>query len=107
MCYYYIIAPRKIFWQTVCFYFILLVNSNSYYNSSNSITKYLIVQILGWVFQIASHKYFEGNSPALLEGAVQSFVTAPIFIVDEINQNLPEINFGLITLIYSIYKLLY
>jgi len=107
MLYYYIIAPRKIFWQTFYFYFMILINSNSYYNSSNSITKYLIVQILGWVFQIASHKYLEGNSPALLKGAVQSFITAPIFIVDELVQNLPGTNFALITMIYSLYKLLY
>ena len=105
MLYYYIIAPNKVYWQTFYFYLIILLNSNSYYDSSNGITKFIAVQLLGWVAQIASHKYLEGNSPALLTGAVQSFITAPIFVVDEIVQNFKTIDLGPVATAYMMYNM--
>ena len=105
MLYYYIIAPSKVYCQTFYFYLIILINSNSYYSSSNSMSKFIVVQLLGWVAQIASHKYLEGNSPALLTGAAQSFITAPIFVVDEIIQNFKTIDLGPVGLAYTMYNL--
>ena len=107
MAYYYIISPKKVFWQTFFLYLILLINANSTYNSSPSLAKYAIVQILGWVFQIASHKYFERNSPALLNGISQSFLTAPIFIVHELVENIEGFGLKYVTLLYVLYKLVF
>ena len=102
MYYYYKIAPKKVFEQTFYFYLILLMKLNYYYDYKS--LKYLVIQILSWIAQIASHKYIEGNSPALLKGLKQSFLTAPIFVVDEIKQQ-NMFNFKKIFLIYSFYKL--
>ena len=107
MIYYYIIAPKKVFWQTFYLYLIILINLNSHYNTSTGISTYLIVHILGWVFQIASHKYLEGNSPALLDGIVQSFLTAPIFIVHEVVENIQGFSLKYTLLLYSLYKLFF
>tara|TARA_B100001094_G_scaffold49270_1_gene44699 strand:- start:990 stop:1475 length:486 start_codon:yes stop_codon:yes gene_type:complete len=85
MIYYYIIAPRKLFWKTVLFYLFVLTNSNSNYKKKSPFY-YLMIHILSWVFQILSHKFLEGNRPALLNGVVQSFLTAPIFVVYELDQ---------------------
>ena len=76
-------------------------------STSTGISTYLIVHILGWVFQIASHKYLEGNSPALLDGIVQSFLTAPIFIVHEVVENIQGFSLKYTLLLYSLYKLFF
>ena len=55
-----------------------------YYYVNNAWIYSIIIQISSWIIQILSHKYIEGNSPALIEGFVQSFLTAPLFIVVEI-----------------------
>ena len=107
MLYYYVIAPKKVFWQTFYLYLIILINSNSYYSGLSTVFKYFIVQILGWVFQIASHKYLEKNSPALLSGIVQSFLTAPIFIVHELVENLSGFSLNYTALFYGLYKIVF
>jgi uncharacterized membrane protein YGL010W len=101
MIYYLIISPSDVYFQTFYFYLIILINVNM---SNRSTNKFISVQLLGWVLQIASHKYLEGNSPALLSGAMQSFVTAPIFVVDEIVHNFEIINFKYIAFIYIFWK---
>tara|TARA_B100001173_G_C15968829_1_gene539083 strand:- start:479 stop:1018 length:540 start_codon:yes stop_codon:yes gene_type:complete len=69
----------------IVFYFIILLASNLfYYNIEYSYVYAIIFQIISWIAQIASHKYIEGNSPAFKDGFIQSFLTAPMFIVVEI-----------------------
>ena len=104
MGYYYTIASSELFWQTFHFYLMILISANINYSyNSSKIMYYLIIQILSWKLQILSHRYFEGNSPALLSGISQSLLTAPIFIVDEIFQYTPWIKFDLVGMIYRLY----
>ena len=107
MTYYYIIAPNNIFYQTALFYLIILVHLNSFYRNKYSLLFYTLVHIGGWVIQILSHKYLEGNSPALLSGIVQSFLTAPIFIVQELVDNINFFNLTYPAITYLSYKLLF
>jgi len=45
----------------------------------------LIAHVLGWYMQLhPGHAIFEGRKPALLDGLVQSFLTAPLFVWMEI-----------------------
>lgn len=107
MIYYKIIAPKKVFWQTFYLYLILLININTNYSKTYSGFVYYITHILGWILQIGSHKIFEGNSPALLQGIVQSFITAPIFIVHELVDNIEGFGLRYVALMYSLYKLIF
>ena len=107
MIYYYIIAPNNIFYQTSLFYLIILVNLNSFYRNKYGLLFYILIHIGGWILQILSHKYLEGNSPALLNGIVQSFLTAPIFIVQELVDNINFFNLTYPTIVYLSYKLLF
>lgn len=67
------------------FYFIILLLSNIiYYNIDYSYIYAIILQLISWIIQILSHKYIECNSPAFKDSLVQSFLTAPMFIVVEI-----------------------
>lgn len=43
----------------------------------------IIVHIGSWIVQLLSHKFFEGNKPALLTGITQSFTIAPFFTLLE------------------------
>ena len=38
------------------------------------------MHIGSWILQILSHKFIEGNQPALLSGIIQSFTMAPFFV---------------------------
>lgn len=104
MIYYYLTAPRKIFWSSLYFYLAILVESNRVYNINNSSDIFVCVQVIGWVLQILSHKVFEGNSPALLDGIVQVFATAPIFIVHEIKQYMPCMDIGVLSVLFLLYR---
>jgi uncharacterized membrane protein YGL010W len=67
------------------FYLFILISSNLFYYYVNNAWIYSILfQISSWVIQILSHKFIEGNSPAFKDGLIQSFLTAPLFIVVEI-----------------------
>ena len=107
MIYYYLIAPSNIFYQTVLFYLIILVNLNSFYRNKYALLFYTLIHIGGWILQILSHKYLEGNSPALLDGIVQSFLTAPIFIVQELVENISFFDLTYPAIIYFSYKLIF
>ena len=68
------------------FGFCFLIYSNAYLFSNkiqNSWKWGLLIQILSWVLQLLSHKYIEKNTPAFKDGMVQSFLTAPLFVVVE------------------------
>lgn len=104
MIYYYIIAPRKIFWSTLYFYYAILIESNRSYSININYNIYIYVHILGWIIQIMSHKVFEGNSPALFDGIIQSLTTAPIFIVQELKQIIPYIDIGVVSILYLLYR---
>jgi uncharacterized membrane protein YGL010W len=43
----------------------------------------IYLHIGSWILQLLSHKYIEGNKPALLTGLVQSFTIAPFFTLLE------------------------
>ena len=67
------------------FYFIILLLANIFYcNIEHAWIYAIIVQIFSWILQILSHKFIEHNSPAFMSGFIQSFLTAPLFIVLEI-----------------------
>ena len=67
------------------FYLIILYSSNLFVcNIDESWEIAGIVFVASWILQILGHKCIEGNSPAFLKGFVQSFLTAPLFIVLEI-----------------------
>ena len=87
MLYYYYFAPTKIFWKTFFFYLYILVHSNYH---STTLRKYIFIQSTGWFLQIISHKVFEKNKPAFYNDLFGSFVTAPIFVVQEISDFIKE-----------------
>jgi uncharacterized membrane protein YGL010W len=94
MLYYYKLgAPIDILRKTMLFYAIILYHSSAFYKSAhiNQRSSFYIfagIQVLSWVFQILSHKVIEKNSPALLSGIKQSVLTAPIFVIEELNSYL-------------------
>jgi len=47
------------------------------------LTVLVVLKILGWVFQIVSHKIWEGRAPALLDNLLQALVLAPFFVLFE------------------------
>ena len=99
-------APLKILDKTVLFYALVLYNSSKFYLTTSqkySLYIFAAVQVLSWVFQILSHKIIEKNSPALLSGIKQSFLTAPIFVIEELNRYIPNINFWYIALFFGGY----
>ena len=44
----------------------------------------ILLHIFSWMLQISGHIVFEKNMPAFNEGLIQSFLTAPIFVLIEI-----------------------
>ena len=38
-----------------------------------------LIHVSSWIVQILSHKYFEGNAPALTKGLFQAITIAPLF----------------------------
>lgn len=83
MLYYYMITSPKLFLKTFVFYLIVLLLS---IKIKGSITFYSIIHIICWIAQFLSYKYLEKKSPALFNGLIRSFTTAPIFIVYEIDK---------------------
>jgi 2-hydroxy fatty acid dioxygenase len=69
------------------FLFFLNVLSSSYFVQNNSLSyslgMSLSIHLISWTLQILSHKYFEGNKPALLDSITQSFSIAPLFTLLE------------------------
>lgn len=45
---------------------------------------FVVTWIVGWTAQILAHKFFEGNSPALLDNLIQSILLAPLFVWFEV-----------------------
>jgi uncharacterized membrane protein YGL010W len=43
-----------------------------------------IIHVFSWVFQFAGHGVWEKRAPALLDGIVQAFAMAPLFVVMEL-----------------------
>lgn len=85
--FYYIILDLRL---GIIMYFILYsVQISSYYfylYVANAWLKALILHIFSWVFQIVGHIVFEKNQPAFRDGLIQSFLTAPIFILIELKE---------------------
>jgi 2-hydroxy fatty acid dioxygenase len=55
-------------------------NNTLFYSLGISLT----IHVVSWTCQILSHKYFEGNKPALLDSITQSFSIAPLFTLLEL-----------------------
>ena len=47
--------------------------------NSISLTTAILIHVSSWIVQILSHKYFEGNTPALKDGLLQAITIAPLF----------------------------
>jgi len=106
MAYYYTIAPNHIFRKTLMFYSSIYIASDMTYNNiSNSVKPFLFIQIVSWALQLLSHRFIEKNSPAFKDGFVQSFLTAPVFVVDEISKFVPKLKFWPIFLALPIAKI--
>lgn len=91
--YYLYLSPKL---GLICglFYLLILICGNLFYYYVNNAWIYsIIIQISSWIIQILSHKYIEGNSPAFIEGFIQSFLTAPLFIVVEIMEFITKKNY--------------
>ena len=43
-----------------------------------------LLHIVAWVLQILGHALFENNRPAFMDNLVQSFLMAPIFVLNEV-----------------------
>ena len=69
------------------FLFYLNVTTASNFVENNdlqySVSVSLLIHLASWTLQILSHKYFEGNKPALLDSITQSFSIAPLFTLLE------------------------
>ena len=42
-----------------------------------------LMHIFAWILQILGHSLFENNRPAFMDNLVQSFLMAPIFVLNE------------------------
>ena len=65
-----------------CFYFLLYRHSKTlFYSTSLKLSHRLSVSvfILSWIGQFIGHGVFEKNTPAILNGAYNSFVVGPLF----------------------------
>lgn len=52
--------------------------------STTILAVFLTGQIVGWGAQIYGHLHFEKNRPAFYENIMQSFVSAPIFVIADV-----------------------
>ena len=70
----------------VLLFSIILYSSNLFTDSYGPLALKLAIgiHIFSWILQILSHKFIEGNQPALLSGILQSFTMAPFFVILEI-----------------------
>jgi len=82
---YYLILNIKL---GIIMYFILyFMQITSYYFYLYIPDVWLIAGLLhiyAWILQLLGHKIFERNRPALKDSLIQSFLTAPIFVLIEI-----------------------
>ena len=67
---------------SLIFYTILCYSANIFYCQIDYSWIWAIgIHVFSWILQIAGHRICEGNQPAFITGAVQSFLMAPIFVV--------------------------
>ena len=79
---YYIYLHLGVGLISLIFYSLLCFTSNIFYCEVDYSWIWAIgIHIFSWVLQIAGHRICEGNQPAFLTGAIQSFLMAPIFVV--------------------------
>lgn len=79
---YYLYLHVGVGFISLIFYSILLYSSNIFYCQIDYAWIWAIgIHILSWILQIVGHRICEGNQPAFLTGAIQSFLMAPIFVV--------------------------
>ena len=79
---YYLYLHLVVGFISLIFYSILLYSSNIFYCQIDYAWIWAIgIHILSWILQIVGHRICEGNQPAFLTGAIQSFLMAPIFVV--------------------------
>ena len=108
MVYYYMIAPKHIFRKTLMFYSSIYMASDiTFDNMAKSSGLFLAIQILSWALQLLSHRFIEKNSPAFKDGFTQSFLTAPVFVVDEVVKFVPKIKFWPVVLALFGAKMIY
>ena len=83
-CYYFYL-DYQIGKSWLYFFGIILYTSNLFILSKqNALEISIYLHILSWILQILSHRFIEGNQPALLTGIIQSFTMAPFFVYLEI-----------------------
>lgn len=79
---YYLYLHLVVGFFSLIFYSILWYTSNIFYCQIDYAWIWAIgIHVFSWILQIAGHRICEGNQPAFITGAVQSFLMAPIFVV--------------------------
>ena len=83
----YFKIDRLIGTQAGVIYYLIYNHSLQFYknNKNNSIKYAIYLKYLSWFIQFYGHYFHEGNKPALLDGLVQSFTMAPLFVVYNMN----------------------
>jgi len=83
LAYYYFLDPlAAVLYTPQAILSVLAANAFAQRADHTSIA--FIVHVASWVAQIASHKFAEGRSPALLDNPVNALVLAPFFVHLEI-----------------------
>ena len=86
MAYYIKIAPPRVWIPTLACYYLIWWSAQGFTLWVAPTTAWSVglwVQLGSWVGQILSHKFIEGNRPAFMDGLVQSFLVAPLFVIME------------------------
>jgi hypothetical protein len=104
MIYYYLIAPKKIFWSTVYFYLAILIESNRTYNINNNYNIFVFVQTFSWILLILVDTLCKGNKAMKYEDNVQVFANIPLFIVHTFKHYIPYMDIGVISILFILYR---
>lgn len=71
----------------MCIIFYVIYNLSLIFKKTQKLyfLKAFMIQIIAWTLQILGHILFENNRPAFLDNLTQSFLMAPIFVLNEIS----------------------
>lgn len=84
-CFYYLILNIQLALIVIPLLFMCFRNAlNFKWSNPDYKWKAWCIFISAWVLQFIGHGVFEGNSPALMDSLVQSFLMAPIFVIKEV-----------------------
>ena len=81
--YYLILSLRLGIIMYFILYFTQITSYYFYLYVENAWIYAIMLHVLSWILQILGHIIFEKNRPAFKDNLVQSFLTAPIFVLIE------------------------